>query len=226
MTNSSYTLPSWLTDEQVLRDEAVLFGLSEARPDEKIASIRLAFTALTAPLEKQIEQHHEAIGNLNLLLETADNQQKGSHVKKPDHRFGNWPVGSFSLGILLSLTLCAGTYLGTLQWLDTQLALLMAGLAGGGTGTATLLICQAIYRRTATALAFSQQQYEATQRQIQTEKSAWLLEKKTEIEQLYRAEATLNQQQAQRDLLIRLFESEFDLARSLRHQIRDRFVNL
>ncbi|HEY0108803.1 MAG TPA: hypothetical protein VGB67_04190, partial [Fibrella sp.] len=108
MIYPAYTLPVWLTDEQVLRDEAVLFGLSEARPDEKIAAIRLAFAALTAPLEKQIEQQHEAIGNLNLLLDADDNQTIPGPTPSQKSQFGGWPLGTCLVGLLVSLALCVG----------------------------------------------------------------------------------------------------------------------
>ena len=223
---SAYTLPLWLTDEQILRDEAVLFGLSESPPDEKIAAIRSAFAALTAPLEKQIEQHHEAIGNLNLLLEITDNQLTNLKSDAPSGTLPNWPIGQFLLSLLASLLLCAGTYLGTLWLVDVPLALLMAGLAGAGAGVGFLLMSLAGYKSALARNAFRKQQYDETHRQLLTDRANGQLEKQTQIEQLYKVEAALDQQQAHRDWLIRLFNSEFDLARSLRHQVRGQYIDL
>ncbi|RYF62860.1 MAG: hypothetical protein EOO39_29540 [Cytophagaceae bacterium] len=223
---SAYTLPLWLTDEQQLRDEAVLFCLSEARPDEKIASIRLAFAALTAPLEKQIEQHQEAIGNLNLQLDNFESHQLYQPVSVSPSRFGGWPLGTCLVGLILSLVLCAGVYLGTLALVNAQLALLMAGLIGVGSVAATLFICQARYRQQFSSSSQVQTQFQTDRDQRLVDQANWQQQKRVEIDQLYRAEAALNQHQAHRDLLIRLFESEFELARSLRHRLRDQFVDM
>ena len=126
----AYTLPVWLTDDQLLRDEAVLFGLSEARPDEKIASIRLAFAALTAPLEKQIEHHQETIGSLNLLLETLNEQPVTQVNAAKASRVGGWPISAFLIGLFISLLGCLAAYLGASDFLNGQVALLIAGLIG------------------------------------------------------------------------------------------------
>ncbi|QDK79419.1 hypothetical protein EXU85_12720 [Spirosoma sp. KCTC 42546] len=67
-------LPTWLADEESLRDEGVLFGLSDARPDGKLAQIRAYFGQQSAPLDEQIEQHTEKIGELNLFIEQRENR--------------------------------------------------------------------------------------------------------------------------------------------------------
>lgn len=220
----AYTLPVWLTDDQLLRDEAVLFGLSEARPDEKIATIRLAFAALTAPLEKQIEHHQETIGSLNLLLETLNEQPAIQGKAANSSLLSGWPIGAFLIGLFLSMLGCLGAYLGTLIVLNDQIALLIAGLIGLSGCVATLFVCQAMYQRTRTNNRLQQSSLEEIYRQQTTNRADWQQQKRIEIDKLYQAEATLNQQNAHRDLLIRLFESEFDLARSLRHQVRDGFM--
>ncbi len=222
----AYTLPVWLTDDQLLRDEAVLFGLSEARPDDKIATIRLAFSALTAPLEKQIEHHQESIGSLNLLLETLDEQPVTQGNAAKASRVGGWPISTFLIGLSLSLLACLAAYLGASAVLNAQVALLIAGLIGLSGCAATLLICQAVYQRSLVSNGLLQSRWEAASEQQATDRADWQQQKRIEIDKLYQAEATLNQQNAHRDLLIRLFESEFDLARSIRHQVGDRFVAL
>jgi len=220
----AYTLPVWLADEQQLRDEAVLFGLSEARPDEKIAAIRLAFAALTAPLEKQIEQHHESIGHLNLLIETAAVQAPPTPTTADWS--GGWPVGKFLVGFVATLLLTVGTYLGTLPVIDATMALLLAELTGISGCIVSLLVCQASYREAATARRNSHNQVDELHKQQTADQAVWQQQKQNEVGRVYLAEAELNRQNARRDLLIRLFESEFDLARSLRHQLRDRYVDL
>ncbi|WP_375445328.1 hypothetical protein [uncultured Fibrella sp.] len=221
-----YTLPVWLTDEQQLRDEAVLFGLSEARPDEKIATIRLAFAALTAPLEKQIEQHHEAVGTLNSLIDSLDSQLINQTTSSQKTVAGHWPVAELAVGLIASLLLCAGTYLGTLSLVNAQLAILLAGLTGISGCVLTLFIGFSAYRDRVKNEGLLRHRLDEERKQQLAMLAGWRNQKQAEIEQLYKAEATLNQQNAHRDLLIRLFESEFDLARSLRHRVRDRFVDL
>ncbi len=67
-------LPDWLSDADSLRDEGVLFGLSDARPDGKINQIRAYFSGQTAPLDELVDEHTEKIGELNLLIEQRENQ--------------------------------------------------------------------------------------------------------------------------------------------------------
>ncbi|GAB3014380.1 hypothetical protein GCM10027185_06890 [Spirosoma pulveris] len=67
-------LPGWLADTDALRDEGVLFGLSNARPDEKIAQIRAYFTRQIAPLDESIDEQSEKIGELNLFIEQRENR--------------------------------------------------------------------------------------------------------------------------------------------------------
>ncbi|WP_046573737.1 hypothetical protein [Spirosoma radiotolerans] len=76
-TRSAYTpepLPAWLADEDSLRDEGVLFGLSEARPDGKVAQIRAFFARQTAPFDEMVDESTERIGELNLFIEQRENR--------------------------------------------------------------------------------------------------------------------------------------------------------
>lgn len=106
-------LPHWLADEESLRDEGVLFGLSDARPDSKLAQIRAYFGQLTAPLAEAIEQYTEKIRELNLFIEQRENRLASlrdqldalrSQQPVPNNLFRN----GFSL--VLSLLLCVGNY--------------------------------------------------------------------------------------------------------------------
>ena len=67
-------LPSWFTNEESLRDEGVLFGLSDARPDGKLAQIRAFFARQVAPLDKLVDEQIEKIGELNLFIEQRENR--------------------------------------------------------------------------------------------------------------------------------------------------------
>lgn len=67
-------IPPWLADERLLRDEGVIFGLSDARAEEKTAVIRTFFANQTAGLERQIEHQNEKIGELNLFIGQRENE--------------------------------------------------------------------------------------------------------------------------------------------------------
>ncbi len=67
-------LPDWVTDDESIRDEGVLFGLSDASPDGKLAQIRAVFAQQTAPLDEAIEQHSERIAEFNMFIEQRQNQ--------------------------------------------------------------------------------------------------------------------------------------------------------
>lgn len=227
MTYPTYTLPNWIADEQLLRDEAVLFGLSEARPDDKIAVIRLAFATLTAPLEKQIEQHHEAIGTLNGLLESTRNELILSVQTGSETELATAPFTLFLAGTTLSLGLGMGLYAGILALLATPvLALLMAGFLAGSGCILTVLGSYRIFCKYLIVSQLSQENTQKQRKQLTTTILDLERQKQAQLDQLYRAEATLNQQQAHRDELTRVFASDFDLARSIRHQLHDRFADV
>jgi hypothetical protein len=71
----AYQQPYWLGDEGLLRDEGVLFGLSDAQPDEKVAEIKAYFTKQTAPNELVRDQYSEKISELNLLIEQRETKR-------------------------------------------------------------------------------------------------------------------------------------------------------
>lgn len=81
-------LPHWLTDEETLRDEGVLFGLSEVQPDEKVNEIRAFFAQQTVALDHTISWHGDLIAALNRSIgqrETrlADLQQRNRETPEP-----------------------------------------------------------------------------------------------------------------------------------------------
>ncbi|MBO0939145.1 hypothetical protein J2I47_21500 [Fibrella sp. HMF5335] len=217
-------LPGWLADEASLADEAVLFGLSEARPEERVAQIRLAFAERTVWLEKQIEQAQEQVGDLNLAIETA-------HAQLHERRSGPQPPRAerlfsvagqrFLLWLVVSLLISAGAFwsVDTL-FPATSVGLLMGALLGmAGVGVALIR-----YRFDQKA-RLEQQRADRLHHDEQTTKARaevadLQLAKQQVISSLYQAEAHRDAQYAHRDRLIRLFESEFDLARSLRYSLK------
>lgn len=68
MKVSSINQPDWLINEDILRDEGVIFGLSGSNPEEKISIIRSYFHQQTADTEKLIEHREEKIGELNYWI--------------------------------------------------------------------------------------------------------------------------------------------------------------
>src|SRR6218665_3664362 len=67
-TTDTPLTPFWLENEDALRDEGVIFGLSESKAEEKIAAIRNYFSHKTAELEKSVEYLSEKIVELNLFI--------------------------------------------------------------------------------------------------------------------------------------------------------------
>ena len=67
--------PSWLENDDLLRDEGVLFGLSDSKPDEKIAIIKSYFTHQTASLEREVEHYGEKIQEINLFIEQRETRK-------------------------------------------------------------------------------------------------------------------------------------------------------
>lgn len=106
-------MPAWLADERLLRDEGVMFGLSEARAEEKTSVIRAWFAQQTAPLEGQIEHHNEQIGELNLFIEQRENQ-----IGELDHRRttllarqpADHQLPRTGVGLVLALGMSIGNY--------------------------------------------------------------------------------------------------------------------
>lgn len=107
------SLPYWLTDEDALRDEGVLFGLSDAGPDEKVAEIRAYFGRQVAPLDRQIEQHTEKIGELNLLIEQWESRMVALRKKCDDLLYRELTPTHLLrtvVSLLLSLGMCIGNF--------------------------------------------------------------------------------------------------------------------
>lgn len=105
--------PSWLQEEENLRDEGVLFGLSEARPDGKIAEIRAYFGQQAAPLVELVEHHTESIGELNLFIEQRENRiasLRNQLEELTDKQPAPVNLIRTALSLTLSVVMCLGNY--------------------------------------------------------------------------------------------------------------------
>ena len=106
--------PSWLEDETLLRDEGVIFGLSESKPEEKVAIIRNYFVHQTADLEREVERHGEKIQELNLFIEQKENRinelkEKTNELEGRRHD-GEHQLPRTIVGLGFSIAMCVGNY--------------------------------------------------------------------------------------------------------------------
>lgn len=113
-------LPDWLADEEMLRDEGTLFGLSDARPDTRIAQIRAFFASASAPLTGLTEQLTEQISALNRRLEQREDQISSLRNQVADLQ-ATQPVNTTIVRHLVSLLLSLGLSLGTFYLIDETL---------------------------------------------------------------------------------------------------------
>jgi hypothetical protein len=106
-------VPFWLENEDALRDEGVIFGLSESKAEEKIGAIRNYFAHQTAELEKTVEYLSEKIGELNLFIEQKETRinelTEKSRILESRERAEHQLPRTF-IGLLLSLAMCVGNY--------------------------------------------------------------------------------------------------------------------
>lgn len=106
-------VPFWLENEDALRDEGVIFGLSESKAEEKVGAIRNYFAHQTAELEKEVEYHSEKIGELNLFIEQKESRinelTEKTRVLENRERAEHQLPRTF-IGIVLSLAMCVGNY--------------------------------------------------------------------------------------------------------------------
>jgi hypothetical protein len=108
------TIPDWLADEETLRDEGVLFGLSESDPTEKTDIICKYFSHLAAESLSSIEEHNERIRELNLFIGQKINrieelEGKLKNLNLSASESGHSLPGTF-IGLCLSSAMCAGNF--------------------------------------------------------------------------------------------------------------------
>jgi hypothetical protein len=106
--------PDWLINEDILRDEGVIFGLSGSNPDEKISIIKHYFAQQTAETDRIIEQKEEKIGELNYWV-----NEKESAVKELEQKIQDLKNQEFTeqhhlprtvVGLLLACGIAVGNY--------------------------------------------------------------------------------------------------------------------
>ena len=105
--------PAWLEDEDLLRDEAVLFGLSEARAEEKVALIKHYFSHRSADLERTVERFNEQIGELNMFIEQKENrigELEHKHKELDTRQAAEHHLPRTLIGLGLSVVMCVGNY--------------------------------------------------------------------------------------------------------------------
>jgi hypothetical protein len=114
LVRTEVNIPYWLEDEDTLRDEGVLFGLSESDPTEKTDIIHKYFSHLAAGHLSSIEQHNERIQELNLFigqksnrLQELENKLKALVVAKPDSQH---QLPRTLIGLSLSVAMCIGNF--------------------------------------------------------------------------------------------------------------------
>jgi hypothetical protein len=162
----------------LLRDEAVLFGLSEARPDEKIAAIRLAFAALTAAAGKAGRAASGGYRPPELIAGRGGGRAAKAVWGLFATQVRRLASGTCLLGLLGSIALCVGTYLGTASMTNAQLALLAAGLAGLSCCAATLFILPGVYRSALTNSCLAQSRDEEIRKQQMASKLTYQQQKR------------------------------------------------
>ncbi|MCD8539213.1 MAG: hypothetical protein LRY55_05205 [Leadbetterella sp.] len=105
--------PHWLSSEDTLRDEGVIYGLSGTDPQEKVSIITSIYKKHTARFIRTQEELTEKIGEMNLILEKKnsglnDLALKAGEVMKQEPREEN--ILRVTVGLILSLGMCAGNY--------------------------------------------------------------------------------------------------------------------
>jgi hypothetical protein len=106
-------IPYWLEDEDTLRDEGVLFGLSESEPHEKTEIIQKYFSNLAAGYIANIEEQNERIQELNLFIGQKTNriEELQEKLKSPVSRTeSEHHLPRTLIGITLSVVMCIGNF--------------------------------------------------------------------------------------------------------------------
>lgn len=107
-------VPYWLEDEGTLRDEGVLFGLSESDPTEKTDIIQKYFSQLVAEPASNIEQHNERIQELNLFIGQKTDRIEGLKERLNGHQIessnSDHHLPRTLIGLGLCIAMCIGNF--------------------------------------------------------------------------------------------------------------------
>ncbi|MCP9768694.1 hypothetical protein EGI22_12275 [Lacihabitans sp. LS3-19] len=113
LIGSDEEFPNWLSNEDALRDEGVIFGLSDTLAEEKLKIIEAIFSKKAAGLNQKRDELSEKIGELNLFIEKKhedleDLKSKSAVALEKETIDEN--VLRVSIGLLLSIGMCVGNY--------------------------------------------------------------------------------------------------------------------
>lgn len=112
LTKSEVSIPYWLSDEDTLRDEGVLFGLSESEPTEKTDIIQKYFSQLAAEPVSYIEQHNERIQELNLFIGKKTDRIEELKIRLNEHEAAKTDSDHHLPRTLIGLSLCIAMCIG------------------------------------------------------------------------------------------------------------------
>lgn len=105
--------PFWLANEDMLRDEGVIFGLSGAKPDEKLEIISSVFKKNISEVLAKRDELNEKIAEINLKIENKHNHLEDikTNIKKLQNTdFKDENILRVSIGLILGLGMAAGNY--------------------------------------------------------------------------------------------------------------------
>ncbi|SOE20426.1 hypothetical protein SAMN06298216_0918 [Spirosomataceae bacterium TFI 002] len=111
--NTSVDLPDWIKDESSIRDEGVIFGLTDAKVEDKLNIIRNSYKQLGSEYEKTVVLLSEKIGVLNLQIEQIEQTKNEEFAKKEFHlnyQYQSHQLPRYTTAILLSLGALVGAF--------------------------------------------------------------------------------------------------------------------
>lgn len=105
--------PYWLSNEDALRDEAVLFGLANTNPQEKLKVVDAFFTQKTSQLKQKISLLNEKITELNMSMESKFDVLEKLRIKSNETEEQELETNNsvrILFGLVLSVGMCIGNY--------------------------------------------------------------------------------------------------------------------
>lgn len=113
LIGSEEEFPYWLSNEDALRDEGVIFGLSDAKAEEKLKIIDSIFSKKSAGLNQKRDELSERIGELNLFIEKKHEEIENLKTKSTvalEKESKEENVLRVAIGLILSIGMCVGNY--------------------------------------------------------------------------------------------------------------------
>lgn len=110
---SPSALPTWLKDDNDIRDEGVIFGLTGAKAEEKVDLIKSIYKRLASDADKRVVHLSEQIGVLNLQIEQIEQNKEEEFKKKEFHlNYSYQPhqMPRLSIAILFTIVALAGAF--------------------------------------------------------------------------------------------------------------------